>query len=331
MIDFSDPKLQVTLDAVRKAARLMRIIQRETVVSSLEKGDKSPVTVADFSSQALIGYVLKTSFPDIPMIAEETSNALRASEGADLLTQVTGYVKRIFPGATKESVCEWIDYGGADSGERFWVLDPIDGTKGYLRGDQYAVALALIENGEVQIGALGCPNLTDAVLPDPEGPGCVILAARGQGTWASSMDDGDDNWRQLKVSECSDGSQARLMRSFESGHTDVGLIDHIAEHLGVQVEPVRMDSQAKYAVLAAGGGEVILRLLSPKLPDYKEKIWDQAAGALVLEEAGGRITDLHGKRLDFTQGRMLVNNRGVLASNGYLHEQLLQTLAALKA
>ena len=331
MIDFSDPKLQVTLEAVRKAARLMRIIQRETVVSSLEKGDKSPVTVADFSSQALIGYVLKTSFPDIPMIAEETSNALRASEGANLLTQVTDYVKRVFSGATKESVCEWIDYGGADSGERFWVLDPIDGTKGYLRGDQYAVALALIENGEVQIGALGCPNLTDAVLPDPEGPGCVILAARGQGTWASSMDDGDDNWRQLKISECSEGSQARLMRSFESGHTDVGLIDHIAEHLGVQVEPVRMDSQAKYAVLAAGGGEVILRLLSPKLPDYKEKIWDQAAGALVLEEAGGRITDLHGKPLDFTQGRMLVNNQGVLASNGYLHEQLLQTLAALKA
>jgi 3'(2'), 5'-bisphosphate nucleotidase len=275
--------------------------------------------------------MLKTSFPDIPMVAEETSTALRAPEGADLLAQVTGYVKRVFSGATEESVCEWIDHGGADSGERFWVLDPIDGTKGYLRGDQYAVALALVENGEVQISALGCPNLTDGITPDPEGPGCVILAARGQGTWVSSMEDDDDNWRQLNVSERSEGSQARLMRSFESGHTDVGLIDEIADHLGVSVEPVRMDSQAKYAVLAAGGGEVILRLLSPKMPDYKEKIWDQAAGALILEEAGGHITDLHGEPLDFTQGRMLLNNRGVLASNGYLHEQLLQTLAALKA
>jgi 3'(2'), 5'-bisphosphate nucleotidase len=92
-----------------------------------------------------------------------------------------------------------------------------------------------------------------------------------------------------------------------------------------------MDSQAKYAVLASGGGEVILRLLSPKRPDYREKIWDQAAGALILEEAGGRITDLDGKPLDFAQGRKLINNRGVLASNGYLHETLLQTLAALKA
>jgi 3'(2'), 5'-bisphosphate nucleotidase len=329
MLSLSDPKTKNAFDATRKAARLMRVIQRETVVSSLTKGDKSPVTIADFASQALIGYMLSTAFPDIPMVAEETSTALRAPDGADLLKQVTGYVQRVFPDATEESVCAWIDHGGADSGKQFWVLDPIDGTKGYLRGDQYAVALALVEDGEVQIGALGCPNLTDASTPDPDGPGCVALAARGQGTWVTSLAGNDNEWRQLNVSNRNNGSQARLMRSFESGHTDVGLIDHIAEHLGVQVEPVRMDSQAKYAVLASGGGEVILRLLSPQRPDYREKIWDQAAGSLILEEAGGRITDLSGKPLDFTQGRLLIKNRGVLASNGHLHEVLLQTLAAL--
>jgi 3'(2'), 5'-bisphosphate nucleotidase len=330
MIELSNPRMRVTLEAVRKAARLMRVIQRETVVPSLTKGDKSPVTVADFASQALIGYMLSTSFPDIPMVAEETSTALRSPEGANLLKQVTDYVQRILPDATGESVCVWIDHGSADSGKQCWVLDPIDGTKGYLRGDQYAVALALVEDGVVQIGALGCPNLTDALTPDSNGPGSVLLAARDQGCWASSMDDDNNDWRQLHVSDCVDGSQARLMRSFESGHTNIGMIDHIAEHLGVQVEPVRMDSQAKYAVLASGGGEVILRLLSPEKPDYREKIWDQAAGALILEEAGGRITDLDGRSLDFTQGRMLVKNRGVLATNGRLHDTLLDTLAALK-
>jgi 3'(2'), 5'-bisphosphate nucleotidase len=331
MIELSDLRIRVTLEAIRKTAHLMRVIQHETVVSSLTKGDKSPVTVADFASQALIGFALSTAFPEIPMMAEETSTALRAPDGAKLLAQVTGYVQRAFPDATRESVCSWIDHGGADSGEQFWVLDPIDGTKGYLRGDQYAVALALVEDGAVQIGVLGCPNLTDASAPDSAGPGSVILSARGQGTWVSSIAGNDNEWRQLGVSDRKDGAQARLMRSFESGHTDVGLIDHIAEHLGVQVEPVRMDSQAKYAVLASGGGEVILRLLSPKQPDYREKIWDQAAGSLILEEAGGRITDLDGKPLDFIQGRKLVNNRGVLASNGHLHETLLKTLAALKA
>jgi len=331
MLDLSNPQIQIALNAVRKAARLMRIIQRETVVSSLTKGDKSPVTVADFTSQALIGYMLSKNFPDIAMVAEETSTALRATEGSDLLSRVTGFVQRVIPDATEESVCDWIDHGGADSGKRFWVLDPIDGTKGYLRGDQYAVALALVEDGKVQIGALGCPNLLHASRLDHDGPGSVLLAAYGQGCWVSSLDDNDNAWRQLHVSDRADGSQARLLRSFESGHTNVGLIDHIAERLGVQVEPVRMDSQVKYAVLASGGGEVMLRLLSSEKPDYREKIWDQAAGSLILEEAGGRITDLDGKPLDFTQGRMLVKNRGVLASNGHLHKTLLDTLTALKA
>jgi 3'(2'), 5'-bisphosphate nucleotidase len=110
----------------------------------------------------------------------------------------------------------------------------------------------------------------------------------------------------------------------------VSQIDQLADWLGVQVEPVRMDSQTKYAILAAGGGEVIIRLLSPDRLDYREKIWDQAAGSIILEEAGGRLTDLSGKPLDFTQGRTLKENRGVLATNGLLHEKVLQGLAVIK-
>jgi 3'(2'), 5'-bisphosphate nucleotidase len=330
MLTLTEPKLKIALEATHKAARLMREIQHETVVPSLTKGDKSPVTIADFASQALIGCMLKQAFPEIPLVAEETSAALRNPEGADLLDQVTNYVQRMVPETTPELVWDWIDHGGAEPGEQFWVLDPIDGTKGYLRGDQYAVALAFVQNGVTQIGALGCPNLSNATTPDPDGPGCLILGARGQGTWVTEMEGDSGEWRQLHVSDRSEGSQARLMRSFESGHTNVSQIDLLADALGVQVEPVRMDSQAKYAVLAAGGGEVIVRLLSPKLPDYREKIWDQAAGSLILEEAGGRITDLDGKPLEF-KSRVLENNRGVLASNGHLHEALLKALAAVKA
>jgi 3'(2'), 5'-bisphosphate nucleotidase len=330
MLTLSEPKLKIALEATRKAARLMREIQREIVVPSLTKGDKSPVTIADFASQALIGRMLMQAFPEIPLVAEETSAALRNPEGGDLLDQVTNYIQRMMPDATPELVCDWIDHGGAEPGEQFWVLDPIDGTKGYLRGDQYAVALAFVQDGATQIGALGCPNLSDATIPDPDGPGCIVLGSRGQGTWVTVMEGDSGEWRKLHVSDRSEGSQARLMRSFESGHTNVSQIDLLADALGVRVEPVRMDSQAKYAVLAGGGGEVIVRLLSPKMPDYREKIWDQAAGSLILEEAGGRITDLDGKPLEF-RTRVLVNNRGVLASNGHLHEALLKALAAVKA
>ena len=92
-----------------------------------------------------------------------------------------------------------------------------------------------------------------------------------------------------------------------------------------------MDSQAKYMLLAAGEGELYLRFLSSRQPDYREKIWDQAAGSLIVEEAGGQVCDLHGRPLDFSAGRTLLHNRGVLASNGYLHQQALQALRAIDA
>jgi 3'(2'), 5'-bisphosphate nucleotidase len=141
----------------------------------------------------------------------------------------------------------------------------------------------------------------------------------------------DSALTRLQVSPQKLNSQARLLRSFESGHTNVSQIDVFAEALGIEAEPVRMDSQAKYAVLAAGKGELLLRLLSPSKLDYREKIWDQAAGSLVLEEAGGQITDLDGKPLNFNTGRSLTQNRGILASNGNLHAAALQALKQIGA
>jgi 3'(2'), 5'-bisphosphate nucleotidase len=238
------------------------------------------------------------------------------------LERITSFVSRFVPDATPEKVCGWIDRGAAQSAERFWTLDPIDGTKGFLRGDQYAVALALVYDGRVQVGALGCPNLSLG-----KGEGVLMVAARGQGTWMAPLE-GSPDFVQVSVSPQGDPARARLLRSFESGHTNVSQIDVLARALGVAADPVCMDSQAKYAVLAAGGGEIYLRLLSPSRPDYREKIWDQAAGSIVIEEAGGRVTDLDGLPLDFTRGRTLAANRGICATNGVLHAG---TLAALKA
>jgi 3'(2'), 5'-bisphosphate nucleotidase len=82
-----------------------------------------------------------------------------------------------------------------------------------------------------------------------------------------------------------------------------------------------MDGQTKQVLLAAGAAELLMRI--PTDPDYREAIWDQAAGALLVEEAGGRVTDLDGRPLDFTTGRRLLQNTGLLASNGLLHEVVL--------
>jgi 3'(2'), 5'-bisphosphate nucleotidase len=138
-------------------------------------------------------------------------------------------------------------------------------------------------------------------------------------------------YERLRVSTITNPAEARILRSFESGHTNVSQIDQFSEALGAEVDPVRLDSQAKYAVLAAGKGELYLRLLSADRPNYREKIWDQAAGSLILDEAGGKISDIDGKPLDFSTGRSLTQNRGILASNGPIHTAALTALAAIGA
>ncbi len=323
MLDQNNPEIKFAIRAVRMASILVKTIQAEMVSPAIAKQDRSPVTVADFAAQALVGHLLEAHFPEDPVIGEEDSAVLRGDPTT--LGRVTHFVSPFAPQADPQTVCRWIDRGSAQSAPRYWTLDPIDGTKGFLRGDQYAVALALVYNGEVQVGVLGCPNLT---LQGVEG--LLAVAALGQGAWILPID-GPSHPVRIQVSPQPDPTQARLLRSFEAGHTNVSKIDLFAEALSAQAAPVRMDSQAKYAVLAAGEGEIYLRLLSESQPDYREKIWDQAAGSIIVEEAGGRVTDLDGKPLDFTQGRTLARNRGICATNGALHEEALRALRAIHA
>ena len=325
MLDMSQPEIQFAVEAVRQSCALAQSVQKGMQVEGIAKGDLSPVTVADFAVQALIGKGFQEHLSGATLVGEESSAMLQNAEGEGTLERIVEFITPFAAGASNTAVCDWIDQGAGDPGDRYWTLDPIDGTKGYLRGEQYAIALGLVENGQVQLGILGCPNLGEDCAPDM-GAGIVAVAQRGHGAWCST---GGGEFKPLKVSERTDPSQARLLRSVESGHTNVGEIDYIAERLGVEAEPVRLDSQAKYAVLAAGGAEMLLRLLSPKYPDYKECIWDQAAGSIVLEEAGGRITDLKGNALDFGHGRKLLQNTGVFASNGHLHDVGLEAIQAV--
>lgn len=324
---------QHAYQAIVRAAALCRRIQSDMVnPASAEKADRSPVTVADYASQAVICKGLSDAFPNDPVVAEETSEALRAPDQAGVLDQVTHYVRTYLPVARPTDVCNWIDHGGADSGPRFWTLDPIDGTKGFLRGEQYAIALALIVDGRVQVGALACPRLPFD-LAQPDGPcGVAFLAVRGRGAEMVPLPDDDQALERISragrisVASSDDLAAGRFVESFESGHTDHAAHASLARALGITQPSVRLDSQAKYGIVARGDAAIYLRLPSPKTPDYRERIWDHAAGALIIEEAGGRVTDILGSDLDFGQGRRLEKNRGIVASNGYLHAAILEAL-----
>jgi 3'(2'), 5'-bisphosphate nucleotidase len=213
----------------------------------------------------------------------------------------------------------------------FWTLDPIDGTKGFLRGGQYAVSLAWLEDGEPVLATLGCPNLaSDFQRPfdEPDPRGTIYFATRGGGVWEGPADDPEAHPIHIRRLEPEEGEPIRVCESVEKAHSDQSATARILEHLGRSSRDLRLDSQAKYAVVARGQADAYLRM--PTKKGYIEKIWDHAAGALIASEAGCFVTDILGNRLDFRHGQGLEKNLGVVCAPAALHGELIGAIADLE-
>lgn len=315
-------EVETAIQAVAVASKICRTVQQSITAESLEKKDKSPVTIADYASQAVICRLLRDAFPEVPVVGEEDAGELNQPENREFRDRILAEIHKIGIAATPEDLTSWIEAGNHDaSSNRYWTLDPIDGTKGFLRKQQYAISLALLVNKQIEVAALACPNLAAS-----DSTGVVFYAVRGEGAWMLPLDDLSAEPRRIQVSSIGDLSQARVCESVESGHSAHDESAALLEKLGVQASPVRMDSQAKYGTVARGDAEIYLRL--PTRKDYAEKIWDHAGGVLVVEEAGGRVTDVDGAPLDFTAGPTLARNRGVVVTNGLLHDAVLAALSA---
>ncbi len=327
--------IEAATDAVQLAAAMTTRSQgRLADGDTLTKGDESPVTVADFAAQAIVCATLVQRLGGgVRVVGEEQADDLADRPG--LLAGVTGLMGDASvqglsdPGVmdglptTSDEVLEAIAVGAAtasaDAGA-YWTLDPIDGTKGFLRGDQYAIALALIDDGEVVVGVLGCPN-----LPNGDGSrGSVFVAANGSATMRTAS---SAQPVPVAVDAPAMLADARFCESVESGHSDQGQSAEIARRLGIATEPYRIDSQCKYAAVARGDASIYLRL--PTRADYVEKIWDHAAGKYVVETAGGVVTDVTGRPLDFSRGDRLRANRGVIATSGHFHGEVVDAVQSV--
>ena len=324
-----DHERAVALGAVRAAARISARVQATLAPGGrVDKKDRSPVTVADFAAQAAVCRVLAETFPDDPIMAEEDTSLLRKPGQDRLLGAVLDHLSAEFGAVGPAEIFDWIDRGryrpggGRAPAARFWALDPVDGTKGFLRGEQYAVALSLIEDGRVVLGTLACPNLRVAGV---DGAGTLFHATRGGGSWAMPLVPEAAAARRIRVSPTGDPAEMRMVESV--AHADHALHATIAGRLGIAKPPVRLDSQAKYGLLAAGEAELYLRVPLPDKMEYREKLWDHAAGAIVVEEAGGRVTDILGRPLDFTRGSRLVANVGLVVTNGPLHDRIVHAVS----
>lgn len=347
-----EKELHIAQLAVQRATLLTQRVFHEKAKGTLSKDDKSPVTIGDFGAQALIIHAIKSNFPSDEIVGEEEASSLR--ENKNLSSQIWDLVKNTSledqasetelggPIPSEEQMHLAIDAGNSAGGAhgRIWALDPIDGTLGFLRGGQYAVCLALISDGAVKVGVLGCPNLPisnsaplSADIGDPSsgaGRGVLFGAIAASGL-ATTRPLGPGALQQpahpIHMKPLPDITSATFCESVEAAHSSHGDQAAIARELGITRASVRMDSQAKYGSIARGAGDLYLRL--PVREDYVEKIWDHAAGDVIVREAGGEVTDAEGRRLDFSRGRTLTGNKGVVAAPRGVHGVVLEAVRSV--
>jgi HAL2 family 3'(2'),5'-bisphosphate nucleotidase len=315
---------EIGLRAVGAAMAMTAAIQKDlTQRDTLTKSDRSPVTIADFASQALLCKALGIHFPGVPIVGEEDAQVLRQPENQEIFAKIVRYLKLYDPALNEKVICDLIDMGGDKPDGTFWTLDPIDGTKGFLRGEQFAIALALVQDGRVRLGILGCPNLP------PGSGGTMFWAIQGKGSWKIPARGGIA--AGIHASAKTDPTGMKFVESYESSHSDKNTQLEISQRLLISSPPEQMDSQVKYGIVASGLADIYLRIPNPATPDYREKIWDHAAGSLIVEEAGGRVSDIEGKKLDFSAGKTLDRNRGILATNGAVHDRVLEIIAEISS
>lgn len=332
MVDL-DHALTAARRAVAEASTVCRVVQKDLDrIRSITKDDRSPVTIADFASQAVIAHRMTEAIGPFRLVAEEDSASLRTPENAERLREVVEAVRTVWTDATTDDVLGAIDIGNDDGAARsFWTLDPIDGTKGFLRGQQYAVSLAWIDHEHVVLGVLGCPNLSadfSRPMDDPDPVGTMYSAYGGTGVWEQRADKPDDAGVNLRPLERDENEPIRMCESVEAAHSKHDATAKIMERIAPNgYDSVRLDSQCKYAVVARGQADAYLRM--PTRPGYREKIWDHAAGMIIATEAGRPVSDINDTGLDFSHGSTLKMNRGIVCAAPGLHGSIIEAIDSL--
>lgn len=360
-------EVEIAVRAVHMACLLCQRVQENLLSESSEhvhsKEDDSPVTIADWSVQAIVSWVLSEAYgSNVSIVAEEDVEALSKASAVGLLEAVVRTVNECLADAPRfglkgpdtdldaKAVLEAISrcsLAGA-RGSKFWVLDPVDGTLGFVRGDQYAIALALIENGEPVLGVLGCPNypmkkewlsyqngyrrilsrLTSSTSESSD-RGSVLYARKGGGkAWMQPLLRRENKFvwpnsaREIRVSSIDNPALATFCEPVEKANSSHSFTAGLAHSVGLRNQPLRVYSMVKYAAIARGDAEIYMKFARA---GYKEKIWDHAAGVLIIEEAGGVVTDAGGQPLDFSKGEYLEGlDRGIIACAGAkLHETII--------
>ncbi|TKY59291.1 PAP-specific phosphatase HAL2 [Spatholobus suberectus] len=362
-------ELDVAVRAVQMACFLCQKLQDTLVSMSRSNHHNSPATVAGWSVKAIVSWILFECLggENVSIVTEEDVQTLSNTNAVKLLEAVVKTVNECLAEAPRFGVEEpksalgtsealeiisRCDSVGGPSG-RFWALGCLDGTMESAFGDQYTITLALIEDGEVVLGVLGCPNypmrkdwfsyhhsylrmISKLIPPTSEtwNKGCAIYAKRGSGkAWIQPLLHVNKKFvwpnhaKQVSVSSIDNLALATFCQPVEKANSGHSFTEGLVHSVGGSNQPLRVYVMMKYAAIACGDAEVFMKFARA---GYKEKIWDHAAGAIIIQEAGGMVTDARGQPLDFSKGLYLERlDRGIVACAGAtLHEKIIDAVDA---
>lgn len=237
------------VEAIARAAGAAIMEIYGGAISVSEKADLSPLTAADQAAHRLIDYRLKQLSPSLPVLSEEDTAA----------------------------------FAGADAHGRYWLIDPLDGTKEFIkRNGEFTVNIALIEQGKSVLGVVYAPAFE-------------VCYRAAVGLHAEKID-ANAHVTQLKVTQHNAGSPWRLVGSRSHGGDAMpALLAQLGEH-----QLVPMGSSLKLCLVAEGSADVYPRLGPTSL-------WDTAAAQCVVEQAGGRVVQLNGETLSYADTEQLLN------------------------
>lgn len=268
-----DREYQAALTAAHQASQFILDAYRQ--FQAIPDAPIDISTEADRQAQETILSLLQKQFPDDAFCAEEQTPALA---------------------------------GTSSVGRRLWVVDPIDGTRGFARKNgEFSVMIAFVEDGQIVLG----------VVEEPAKRRCTY-ALRGGGCWR--RDDANKLPVACRVSATTDLDASVMVQSHSR-------TPHMPSRMAQAVRPARVvetySAGIKLAMVARGEVDLYVN-------DYTQfHDWDIAAGHLLVTEAGGMVTGLHGEALHY--GLPGAWQRfGLLGSNGHVHAEALKRLEGVQ-
>ncbi|QDU63405.1 Inositol-1-monophosphatase [Planctomycetes bacterium Pan216] len=270
MSDLSN-ELSVTLETIREAGR--KVMELYASFERIEDAPADISTDADRASQELILQRLHAAFPGDQLCGEESTPTL--------------------------------EQASAD-GSRLWIVDPIDGTRGFARkNDEFSIMIGLVDEGAVVLGAVYEPAIDR-----------VTYAAKGKGCWTAQPFDGEPVACRVRPTASLDEAVLSMSRS-QGTLGEKEMLRVFGASSAIQT----YSAGIKFAQVARGESDIYVG-------DYLTlKDWDICAGHVLVEEAGGLVTTLGGEPVRYDGGGKSLQGRGIVGTNGRLHGSTLAVLA----